>query len=903
MKNLKKVLALVLAVVMIMGSIAVASAKTYTDADNAVYKAYADAIDVLSELKILDGFKDGDAYSFKADQNFTRAQAAKIVAIVHNATIKGEIQSDIADLYANAQNPFVDCNGNWALPYINYCRITGLADGMTATTYEPGRWVTGVQFLKLMLTTLGFDTSKEGYTGTGWDINVLRRANEIGLLAGMEKGFKAIEPLKRGEAAQILYNALAAYMVEYGQVIKHGKPIDIAFVSNENVSQSGFSLFEKMGGKVVRDTDEFRRPGYTWSTKSGWSKFYMDKPVNSYTSSVSECDILKNDMGIAENKATQVVLNGYVKGDTTKGTVGNKYGEKEYGTALNYYAIDGFKLADTRKGNYYDTLLAPGITLNHDAARECKAEMFGCQGTLTQVFKTEDGWVITSIHTFLANVDKVNTNNRKTHAKGESTDISAWMLRWNNAEYPAGSEKYGDEFADIIYLPDSEMPTYNISTTEYAVGTKLNITVSMKDAQDALTGNNTINYGSSKVVTYVAAESKTGKLTGASGVNYANTTSIDGTKYNDNCMFIYGQDLSKNRLHNGETFTFYFDTYGNVIGAEEGATAAKYLVIDRMWSETPNGKFAVKADLVMTDASAVEGATIKFGPFADEKLVINSLTISTDDRFNTWAEKQLYSYTVEDGVYTLTYAGVFEDWGGAGMIKGFYRHPAGEAYLDDIKKNFDQHGIINISESTVFLCEDMAGKYTSYTGYSKLPALSAQYLDYVDDDADGYADVVYLGDVTYAADKIIGFVAKWAPFSWSGDYDLVTVYVNGEATVVNVPAYYQGKNTEMGLYEFEMATDKDGNVYADIINAKQLRVDYRGIYTISNDKSAIQVGAGDVRSIGLTGKALYLVKADLTVEPIEAKDLDLYDHVIIYADDSGKIVALYILDFDPDFGA
>ena len=102
----------------------------------------------------------------------------------------------------------------------------------------------------------------------------------------------------------------------------------------------------------------------------------------------------------------------------------------------------------------------------------------------------------------------------------------------------------------------------------------------------------------------------------------------------------------------------------------------------------------------------------------------------------------------------------------------------------------------------------------------------------------------------------------------------------------------------MGLYEFEMATDKDGNVYADIINAKQLRVDYDGIYTISNDKSAIQIGAGDVRSIALTGKALYLVNADLTVEPIEAKDLDLYDHVIIYTDDSGKIVALYILDFD-----
>ena len=54
MKNLKKVLALVLAVVMIMGTVAVASAKDYTDvkADS----DYAVAIVVLSNLNILDGF-------------------------------------------------------------------------------------------------------------------------------------------------------------------------------------------------------------------------------------------------------------------------------------------------------------------------------------------------------------------------------------------------------------------------------------------------------------------------------------------------------------------------------------------------------------------------------------------------------------------------------------------------------------------------------------------------------------------------------------------------------------------------------------------------------------------------------------------------------------------------------
>ena len=304
MKNLKKVLALVLAVVMIMSVVTVASAKTYTDVkatDN-----YADAIDALSSLNILDGFKDGDNYSFKADGTFTRAQAAKIVAIVHNAATNGAIkgQDAISALYSNAQNPFVDCNSNWALPFINYCRITGLADGMTATTYAPNRELTGVQWLKLMLTTLNFDTAKEGYTGTGWDVNVLNRANEVGLTAGLAKDWKAIAPIKRGEAAQVLYNALTKYLVEYGQLVKNNYDTKAlyyktAFISNEQVAKSGYTLGGKMGITIKRATDKFRRPGYTWSY-GAWSAFYMDAPIAEYKEAVSACTILKNDIGISE---------------------------------------------------------------------------------------------------------------------------------------------------------------------------------------------------------------------------------------------------------------------------------------------------------------------------------------------------------------------------------------------------------------------------------------------------------------------------------------------------------------------------------------------------------------------------------------------------------------------------
>ena len=918
MKNLKKVLALVLAVVMIMGVVTVASAKTYKDADAEAFKNYADAIDALSSLKILDGFEDE---TFKADGTLTRAQAAKIVAIVHNAATNGRIQSDIAALYSNAQNPFVDCNTSWALPYINYCRITGLADGMTATTYAPKREVTGVQFLKLMLTTLNFDTAKEGYTGTGWDINVLNRANEIGLTAGLKDGWKAIAPITRGEAAQVLYNALTAYLVEYGQKVKNnyvndttlGKYYNYSFISNEQVAKSGFMLGAKMGISITRATDAFRRPGYNWSYGS-WAAFYMDKPVNSYTKAVSACEILKNDMKVSETSGKSVKLNGHVKGEVKAGESGweNTYatelkvdGKATKGTALNYFAVDGRKYA-------YGAEDYAGITLSHDQDKNCQKvtggwwnAQFGGQGDLTQVFKTEDGWVITTIHTFLAEVTKVNKTNKYNHINGETSDLKVWVDMRDN---------------EPVYAEKPSVAKDGIATTDYAVGTKVLVTLSLKKSE---TENLADHERDGVVASIAAADSKTGKLTGASDLAYAESVSIDGTKYPTACRFVMGKNDAMKFANYGKTFTFYFDSYGNVIGRDDNTTASTYVVMDKIYAYSDKGVFTIKADLYDLEGKKLEDVTVaQAGDFADFKPNTNEAAKAGAYEVSIYAAMNktnlvdaLYTYTVNDkGAYVLNWTGSTTNnnpYGptatdpnfavGYGRLDGSYTHTAKLAYI--YAGGNTTTAEVKLSESTKFIVKSIGGEWTSYTGYTALPALTAKYMDVVENDGDGYADVVYLGNAVFAGDSITGWVTNWGRYNWAIGYDLVTVYVEGEPVVVNVknPLGTTDSNNialATGMYTFTIGKDADGVAYA---TAYKRNANISGkvlLNTVSKDATSITLQGGEV--IGLTDVAIYAVNADGTVTKADASVIvegrDYVEYFVKSNRGAAPYAELYVID-------
>ena len=70
MRNLKKILALVMALVMSLSLVTIANASDFTDSDDITYE---EAADVMSAIGIIEGYEDG---SFDPDGTLTREEAA-----------------------------------------------------------------------------------------------------------------------------------------------------------------------------------------------------------------------------------------------------------------------------------------------------------------------------------------------------------------------------------------------------------------------------------------------------------------------------------------------------------------------------------------------------------------------------------------------------------------------------------------------------------------------------------------------------------------------------------------------------------------------------------------------------------------------------------------------------------
>ena len=294
---MKKLLALVLALVMTLSLAVVGSNAAFKDAEK-VNASYAEAVDVLSGMKVFQGYPDG---SFQPEGSITRAEVAAIVYRLYT----GDVADKQASLYAT-YNKFNDMDGAaWAKGYIGYCANAGLIKGYDAKTFGPSDKVTGYQALAMILRAVGYDKNDE-FTGAQWQLRVASTAQQLGILKNV-KGVDLNAAASRELVAELLFRTAAEVpMVTYTPALGYTNLTAILNgKANATLGEKNFGLT-----KTAASNDKWGRPLYKWT--DGKTTVYATikaTPVATYTKAVAECDVA-HDAGLKVDTAYALWVNG-----------------------------------------------------------------------------------------------------------------------------------------------------------------------------------------------------------------------------------------------------------------------------------------------------------------------------------------------------------------------------------------------------------------------------------------------------------------------------------------------------------------------------------------------------------------------------------------------------------------
>ena len=573
---MKKFLSLVLALVMTMSLVTVsAGAKDFTDSSKI---NYSEAVDVLSEAKVIDGYADG---AFNPSNTLTRGAAAKIICnLILGPTAASALVADAApykDVAAN--HPFAG--------YIAYCQKTGIISGYADGTFKPANSLTGYAFMKMLLGALGYDAANEGYTGANWSINVAKQAISIGLNDGLKGEFNGVKAVNREEACLYAFNTLNATMVEYTNqtiVIANGtvKTDKVAkdmennarteTIKEDNKMQFAEKYFTNLEKEPT--SDDFGRPANKWTYKNTDIGTYVD-----YTLMVAE----------------------YTDGVSGK-DVYNKIGKT---------AMDKYDLTATIDGNdAAKTILA-------DVNKNNKDDMAGTDtGVLTQVFVDDDNKAaaIVEINTYLGIADS-DYSEKKDEAK-----FTVW-----------GLSKEGKTYTKVAFNKDGTLKTTSDSASFTVSGEDFN--VSKVEEDDAYL----FTVAAGEVQTFVPAEAV--KDTEITSFKKGSNVTAGGTKYSFNAAAYYDAEVLKDYTDGtvtnlkDTTYNIYLDTYGNLIGLEEVDAVDNYVFITGADNGSSNLSTKTNdANAIFLDGTSkvIEVSNTKGDGVADSPIVNKWFTYTVD---------------------------------------------------------------------------------------------------------------------------------------------------------------------------------------------------------------------------------------------------------------------------------
>ena len=646
MRNLKRVLSLTLASVMLMGMMVIgssAAAKGYHDVNKDTHDI--EAIDVLQTIEVMIGYTEEEGGGFQPDKNVTRAEMMVIMGKLLNFDYN----------YYSAICPFTDVP-EWARGWVGAAYANKVAVGRGDGIFDPDSPVTAVEASAFLMRALGYFQYSNDYAA-GFEAATVLQGSNIGIYKGVSSS--ASEPMTRNQVAKMVLNTL-----ESGMVQPDGNTINLT-------TPDGSVLTGKVNYVYVTSNKDFATAISTVQATSMGSAnggYIVEMGEQLYDGDLKLVDNRMDDFGRPSRywEYDGKGIGTYVKKDLLKEEYTTKVTGKQLYDLLGSEVVDDYKFEIHIDGEEDEAILNDSNIIsasatnknqyyfNTTALNRTNTNQVGGtgNGVLTQVYVDGNKHIvyIAVINTYLAkavadynttrdeatfdiyNLIRVYTDGYGHLVKdcGKAGNTDGQELRTVPNEVVFGEDfdgKYdikGIQADDIVLVRVADNEIKEILTPEVIDETEIT---------------------AFKTDSYVVAGEQ---------INYAHTAMYD-TEVLDN----YVQTNMKDT-----TYRIFLDPYGYLIGLEEVEKANNYVFLTGINSTTENLKDQTAIGNVIFLDGTSQNITINMKDSLnaqDEKFSVptgkanynNVYNIRTNTRvtslMNTWC-----IYSVDDnGVYTL----------------------------------------------------------------------------------------------------------------------------------------------------------------------------------------------------------------------------------------------------------
>lgn len=838
MRNLKRVLSLALASVMLIGMMVIgagAADKTAADLTDMDKVTNTEAVNLMVDLGIIEGKPDG---SFAPTEGVDRATMAKLITYI----LMGDVD---AAIFEGTVTDLTDIDTNWAEGYIKYCYSNGIISGDGQGHFFPTQGVTVVQAAKMLLVALGYDADNRGYqSNSNWSVNIMKDAQTTGLMDGISA--TATDALTRDGAAQMIFNALFADTVEPQYQYDMGTQYIVSYKSAASLAETMYNGLTKVTGTVetsgantdITNADPKTVNGVKMDgTKTGLAStpaqtnmkvvFYVDKNGK-----------LVSSAAVSKAATVYEIPVGLTDGAATKS-----------GTVQNWLKGEGLSYTT-------ETLEStPSVVTYSDAAPKTTKNT-ALKAVITGL---KAGEVATAV----------------ADGNGKITNITVISKRIANVN-DAAKTRVDDETTYVYGLPGitgtGTSAKFNgiAATTETVVGYE---SLSKGDVVAYYTDGEKLYYENLEtVVGQLTSAASNGGLT-ISGTRYYVSGLTGAMKLDDVKKVGYNKDV-----------TYWLDPAGYIVKAEavsEETTTQYAIVLDKREIEGTgwnDGSSTYEAKLLFTDGTS---EIVKVATIGGKKADGTNFATLTANAFVTYS-------TNKDGNYELKVVAA-----GDGITL-----PALGTSITTGVAQFDGTNVGN--SKTIFIVKGRNDTFTVTTGIANAPAYSSGVTGVVLA-KDGVASIVYItagtaasstSDANYVYVDASSYDYYPAVTGKTDAYKEFKAIVDGEETTVKVKYdsaadSFIGRNS--GLYDLtytdglvtaaanasvkngvdnmdgvvrvgdKVWTVNDDTVVYVIEDGAATQIAASDIEDDSNDQVAV-VAVGDNGAANSTAKVIYIVK-------------------------------------------